>query len=96
MTRTFLVAAALLCSADALRLEKAFGRRAIASAIAAAPLAGLVQAASATRVSNAALVQGDGWREAAASNNALGKGGEAPSMPRGWNMNLEHWPRVAC
>lgn len=55
-------------------------RRAVARAIAAAPLAGLVQAASAERVSNAAM---DGsasapWRSSAASNIALGAGGSAP------------------
>lgn len=76
MARTIASIACLFASTDALRLESVLDRRAFSRALAAAPLAGLAQAASAERVSNAAM---DGeksapWKESAASNVALGYG----------------------
>jgi hypothetical protein len=77
MSRTLVTVACLIVAADALRLEAVFDRRAVAAAIAAAPLAGLAQAASAANTggkSNAAM---DGIKkapnmESAASNIVLG------------------------
>lgn len=78
--RTLVVVAACFFSADALRLDSLFDRRAIAKAIAAAPVAGLAQAASAARVSNAAM---DGeksapWLSSSSSNSVLGFTKDAP------------------
>jgi len=74
--RILSIIACLLVGADALRVESVFNRRAVAQAIAAAPLAALAQQASAARVSNAAL--GGDWSVMSASNFALGAGGKAP------------------
>lgn len=64
------LALCLLSAADALRLEQVVSRRALARAVAIVPAAGLAQAATAARVSNAAAQAQ--WKDSASSNIVLG------------------------